>query len=733
MTTAVKRACDACHRRKVKCDGINPCRNCSASQLSCTYNAIPQKKGPKGSRAKVISELREKQHQTSLTTKVQNRIAGINSPPPAPSLAPTPGLLTPELIRESLEFFFANMYSTMPILHRQRLEQQALYVDQSVDTYCLLTSLCAFMMLQPGMQMPNMSNDPYSYESMMPGTNIVTATLLLEETLRVRKGYDLLESPSLNTLCTSYFLFAYYYGMELHDKAWFYLREATTIAHMIGMSKEETYMNYDGLEGPRRRRLYWLLFVTERAYALQRQRPLTLQASINLPTMTDDPTDPLASQLSGFLLLVNMFRPFDDAFVALWNRAMGECSDAYVTNAQKQLQGALPAYLNSPETQFAELQGNQQWLKNMQWQMSIAGGNAGELYSIDIGRDLLPMVSHFPGNLGLLGLGLIEKMCDLASGLTEYLAMQPASRNPFSPGPREYLHPLLNVVSVLRTGDHRFLPLLLSKVNHILPRLANTMLQNAPENASNACNMDIFDGFGNAGMAQPAMFQTEEYDNKFAIPRIEELSNNSGSPNGTSKNDMNSPFVSSPAMMSPGGEMSGLPDFNSIPEMVMSPMGGSSGSQHNGGSFNGQPAQQHQHQPHMQQQHPQQHQQHQSISGFQNLNSQLNLPQNMNIPQQGMQMGQGIPNLGNGMNSGMNNNMNNGLQSPIGPGMAANNMMGRQAPPQRANSFNMTQTPQIRTIGDFHALQRANSDMNVISPLGINNMGQEMDFNTLPR
>ncbi|KAB5550911.1 hypothetical protein GE09DRAFT_1174029 [Coniochaeta sp. 2T2.1] len=733
MTTAVKRACDACHRRKVKCDGINPCRNCSASQLSCTYNAIPQKKGPKGSRAKVISELREKQHQTSLTTKVQNRIAGINSPPPAPSLAPTPGLLTPELIRESLEFFFANMYSTMPILHRQRLEQQALYVDQSVDTYCLLTSLCAFMMLQPGMQMPNMSNDPYSYESMMPGTNIVTATLLLEETLRVRKGYDLLESPSLNTLCTSYFLFAYYYGMELHDKAWFYLREATTIAHMIGMSKEETYMNYDGLEGPRRRRLYWLLFVTERAYALQRQRPLTLQASINLPTMTDDPSDPLASQLSGFLLLVNMFRPFDDAFVALWNRAMGECSDAYVTNVQKQLQGALPAYLNSPETQFAELQGNQQWLKNLQWQMSIAGGNAGELYSIDIGRDLLPMVSHFPGNLGLLGLGLIEKMCDLASGLTEYLAMQPASRNPFSPGPREYLHPLLNVVSVLRTGDHRFLPLLLSKVNHILPRLANPMLQNAPENANNACNMDIFDGFGNAGMAQPAMFQTEEYDNKFAIPRIEELSNNSGSPNGTSKNDMNSPFVSSPAMMSPGGEMSGLPDFNSIPEMVMSPMGGSSGSQHNGGSFNGQPGQQHQHQPHMQQQHPQQHQQHQSISGFQNLNPQLNLPQNMNIPQQGMQMGQGIPNMGNGMNSGMNNNMNTGLQSPIGPGMAANNMMGRQAPPQRANSFNMTQTPQIRTIGDFHALQRANSDMNVISPLGINNMGQEMDFNTLPR
>lgn len=334
-------------------------------------------------------------------------------------------------------------------------------------------------------------------------------------------------------------------------------------------------------------------------------------------------------------------------------------------------------------------------------------------------------------------------MCDLTSGLTEFLAMQPASRNPFSPGPREYLHPLLNVLSVLRSGDHRFLPLLLSKVNYILPRMANPMLQNAPETANNACNMDIFDGFGNAGMAQPPMYQTEEYDDKFAVPRIEELSSDSGSPNGTSKNDMNSPFVSSPSILSSGGDLGqGLPEFNSIPDIVMSPMGPNPSSQQTS-SFNSQPPHQHQHQQSMQnqpQQHrAQQHQQHQSISGFQNLNPQLNLhqAQNMSIPSRGLNngMGMGQGHMGNAMNPGMNNNinnpMNNGLQSPLGPGMTGNNMMARQAPPlQRANSF---ATPQIRTIADFHALQRANSEMNVISPLGITNMGTEMDFNTLPR
>lgn len=401
MSTAVKRACDACHRRKVKCDGINPCRNCSASQLACTYNAIPQKKGPKGSRAKVISELRETQRQTSLTSKVQGRNGG----PSSPSLAPTPGLLPAETVKECIEFYFANMYPTMPILHRQRLEQQTNFMEHTMDTYCLLTSLCAFMMLQPGMTLPG--TDPYSLDT-MPGANIVSATVLLEETLRVRKSFDYLESSTLNTLCTSYFLFGCYYALDMHDKAWFHLREATTLMHMIGMNLEETYRQYDQIEASRRRRLYWLFFITERAYALQRRRPLTLQATINLPTPGDDPSDPLAHQLSGFVILANLFRPFDDAFVTLWTRVKGDCSQQFVSALQKHQQEALPPYLNSHEAQLGELQSNQQWLKNVQWQLNMGNANAAEMYSSDMGRELLTMVSHFPGSLGLLGLGLVR-------------------------------------------------------------------------------------------------------------------------------------------------------------------------------------------------------------------------------------------------------------------------------------------------------------------------------------
>jgi hypothetical protein len=264
-TTAVKRACDACHRRKVKCDGGSQCRNCLSAHLTCTYNAIPQKKGPKGSRAKVISELRETQRQTSLSAQVQNRMNGVNAPPAVQTLTPTPGLLTGEIVKECIEFFFANMYPNMPVLSRQRLEQQAVYMEQNLDTYCLLAALSALMMIQPGMSIPG---DPYGLDS-MPGANIVSSTVLLEEAIRVRKGFDYTENPTLNTLCTSYFLFACFSGLEMHEKAWFHLREAATMIHISGMNKEETYIQFDEVESSRRRRLYWLFFVTERWVFLQ--------------------------------------------------------------------------------------------------------------------------------------------------------------------------------------------------------------------------------------------------------------------------------------------------------------------------------------------------------------------------------------------------------------------------------------------------------------------------------
>ena len=775
--SAVKRACDACHRRKVRCDGVNPCRNCSSAQLGCTYNAIPQKKGPKGSRAKVISELRETQRQTSLATKVHNRIHGAASPPASPTLTPTPGLLTKEVIKECVDFYFNHMYSIIPILNRQQLERDSLAMETNVDTYCLVTSLCAFMMLQPGMSTPG--GDPYGLDA-MPGANVVTGTLLMEETIRVRKAYDHIESPTPNSLCTSYFLFACYYALELHDKAWFHLREATTVAHMTGMTKEDSYVGYDNASASRRRRLYWLLFVTERAYALQRDRPLTLQATINLPTTGDDPSDQCAHQLGGFVLLAKMFRPFDGQFVNLWNNTNKSCSASYVGGLQKQLAEVLPAYLNVTDPRLGDVHTNQTWLKNIIWQLGMSRVNTNEQgmssmqFPIDTSRELLAMTSAFSTrNMELISGGFVEKLYEVASSLAEVLPLQPNS-DPFAAfNPRDSLQHILNLLGLIRNGESRFLPLLLCKMNDVLPRVVSPMLQKAPDMA---CNIDIFDGFGNAGLGNvPALTPMDEYESKFTIPRIEEIkSEPPSSPSDGSPVDMGAPFVSSPVVLAPGIDFPhGLPsqDFNSMADMVMSPIGPGTGSQLNApGGIPGQQQlpQPHQNQSPLQHQPPQQQQQHQqypqqhrphlsqhqhSIAALQGTNN-----NNMNVPfQNSMHPGMNqVPSPGGisqapRQQPGLHGSIDHGFASGqvmntslghMGQAMmpGAQGMMMRQQA-TRANSFSINQASHLRTVADFQALQRTNSDMSVMtsmspmSPMsggGGGGMSAEIDFNTLP-
>jgi hypothetical protein len=410
--------------------------------------------------------------------------------------------------------------------------------------------------------------------------------------------------------------------------------------------------------------------------------------------------------------MIGLFRGFDEVLVPLWAKARGECSESYLATLEKQLQDVLPPYLNDTQAQLGEIPMNQQWLKHKAWGLSVANGNGnnGEASYVDTIHELLPMVSHFPGNLGLHGLSLCEHLLNVTYALIDVLAILPAPRTPFTPGPQDQLRKILNIITVIRNGDHRFLPLLLSKVALALPKLASPMLQNAPETAQPACNMDIFDGFGNAGMCQPPVYSSGDYDNKFAVPRFDDMSTDSNSPNGppSSSNDMASPFASSPSIMSPGMELPhGLQtDFTSMPEMVMSPISHAPPSSlSTPGGMNHQP----------------QHSQHTPLSPFPTSNSQMhglnagniNPPSNISLASQMHLNHQGL----GGINAGLSQAASN------------NNLMAKAPPPQRTSStFGGMALPQIRTVGDFHALQRANTDMN---PMAMSPLGPDLDFNTL--
>lgn len=435
--------------------------------------------------------------------------------------------------------------------------------------------------------------------------------------------------------------------------------------------------------------------------------------------------------------MVKLFQSFDDAFTGVWAKAHGNLSSQHVRNLQKQLNDMLPNYL-CQDGQLSDLNVNQQWLKSTHWQLTNGRTNSQSGDGIDwqvpqdLSRELLmKMASQFPGQgMEVFGSGLIPKLFDIATTMAEFLASQPASRDPFTAGPREYLNQLLNVVGVLRHGNHHLLPLLFSKINDVLPRLTNPMLQNAPENCSLG-NVDIFDGFGNAGMAQPPssmhMQMDAEYDRKFSVAEYEDYSDMNGMGSGSdsatgstgpsmpaaTSSDMNSPFaVSSPSVMSPGMEFSRqeLNNFcNPMQEMV-NPMSS---------NMNGMNSQQGQHQQHQRSHHMlqsqymsqqatqptlRQHHDHNGLPQSQSMGN-FNSPATPTPPGMNTATMPSAHTIGQGLSSNSN-------------GMT--NQMPRQQPPNRANSFAMPQGGQIpRTVGDFHALQRSNTgDLNTLGGMG---------------
>lgn len=236
-----------------------------------------------------------------------------------------------------------------------------------------------------------------------------------------------------------------------------------------------------------------LISVVYRAYALQKHRPLTLHATINLPSVAEDQIKPV----TGFIHLVNLYRPFDDTFIGLWNKSRTDCSTLWLAHLQKQLSQALPAVLDSTETQAADLRTSQHWLRTIVWQLSITNGFLSSTspdssmtfcYPIEIAKDLVTVTSQLSRrSMEVHGVGLvrhqlsrlsaieglihqqIEKIFDVACTLIDVMSCVPIESQNFGVGAQDYLNHLVHLLSILRDGKSRFLPLLITKIRDTLP------------------------------------------------------------------------------------------------------------------------------------------------------------------------------------------------------------------------------------------------------------------------
>lgn len=470
----LRRACDCCRKRKVKCDGGDPCGPCKKASIRCAYLQPPKKKGPKGLRsARVLHALRKiddtvtgsptsplspEQHgafgnwgwnaQSNGTNGAHypDRMAQQQNDPvygPHTSVAPdqtyfaqlptampnpqpahaqqfnptgwqsdtlsasseVPALMSPassepltlrlpaENFYPFMQLFFEHMFPIMPIIDQSFYLGTEFYTSRvwSPDMYCFMCAICAatIVQLDDSIQQPL---------PLYPGKR--NDDLFAEECLRERKAFDYMESMSTLNIMTSFFIFAYYGNHTKPAKAWYYLQESITFSESLNMDQEDSYSKLDPVEAQWRRRLYWLLFITERAYAVQSSKHTRLTPTVQLPESFHDED---AILLNGFVNLAQLFSAVDDNFVRAWrgSRKTSLCNQAWLLETQERLDKAALSVDNMSETQRLDLSVTREWLHMLLWQMGLRHGliwGSGEggmqvFYPIELAQKVVDITS----------------------------------------------------------------------------------------------------------------------------------------------------------------------------------------------------------------------------------------------------------------------------------------------------------------------------------------------------
>ncbi|KAE8381688.1 hypothetical protein BDV26DRAFT_72643 [Aspergillus bertholletiae] len=459
-------ACDACRRRKVKCTTHRPCSPCRSIGLVCRSSGAHRKKGRQGRSANVLYELKANGNPDPLEATQTDGVTPVHSPNDTATMGYVKKsyLLNGGLVQSCAAYFYSRMLGTVPILHPDQFQDQVARMEECPHAYCLVVAFCAFVLTQTG------------YLSCHQGTDPELGRALLDEAMIARRHVDPFSAPIRLAITIAFLLYGSHIGCGNQRQAYYFLREATTFytADMLDQSADEHQPGFSG-------KLFWLLLISERAHAIRRRRPITLQITNTSPAVDTPPLDTFSL---GFSHLVDLYRPFDESFLSIWNGTQGLCTRDSLVQLEEHLQRSVPADLDLPDVLLADLRVSQQWLRTMIWQLATTAGFLSSTpthpsldfrYPLQIARDLsLATWKLSQESMETHGVGLVEKIFEVACTLTDVMACLSSTglrSSGFEMGPQDYLKHLCSLVHSLHSGNKRFLPLLMAKIGHTLPAM----------------------------------------------------------------------------------------------------------------------------------------------------------------------------------------------------------------------------------------------------------------------
>ncbi|PWY89884.1 hypothetical protein BO70DRAFT_330003 [Aspergillus heteromorphus CBS 117.55] len=437
-SSITKKACDGCKIRKIRCGGGQPCQSCFNARIKCTYIRVQQPRGPQKLRA----------------TTNRSRI-------------PTNILAAP------LYIYHVRMYPVWPIVDVETvmsiLQQDT--EEQDHETYALATAVAAATIAQLRLG-----------QNSLPDKSI-TAETFATECMKARRLCDYRSKLNLNNVRTAFFLHVYYENQQSGaSESLLYLREAITLAQMMCLHREASYSSLPPDEQQMRRRVLWLLFVTERGVCILHKLPVVLRTDISTPELdaNDEP-----QVLPAFLKLLNLFRLFeqskmfdiieDDGGIDTISNEVKNLDRRFLRLLQDNLQDGSALLDHISDVQKADLCVTRHWMRMILWKVSSkkSGGSPSSYSSspsfpIMVAKELLNIVSQLPRTaIEAHGLGMELKLYEIASSLADAvidLAMLP--RAPAWDGesrPSSILARLHSILSTFRGGGNKELAELLYK------------------------------------------------------------------------------------------------------------------------------------------------------------------------------------------------------------------------------------------------------------------------------
>ncbi|KAJ5090240.1 hypothetical protein N7532_008924 [Penicillium argentinense] len=511
---STKQACDNCRRRKIKCSRELPCDKCQRLLLSCSYSDVLRRKGPKFRTLYPLAPVHPfypdndidpttyqlsspaspaladaqyaSSHDVSDTLSQLPPPDLVSSPDSTDSTAesarafPHPPRLSPQILLAHVNVYLKYLFPIMPVVRGEELRYDSQQPDRlSSRRYAFLVSLCAATHIQLKLDGATPVPDPVRLQSLGDGHSLVSGEKLLEEAVRAHRECDVVEDIGIESLLISFFLFASYGNLDKQSHAWFYLCQATSMVFTLGLNRESTYAEYSVEESEERRRVFWLLFITERGYALQQSKPVMLRSSIHKPQVLCS-EDPILAY--GFINLINIFEKLT-ANLYDWISAGG--GDGLVERPPTSIiQSSLckPISLDGVlEIQQVDILITQQWLQSMMWRLSMSHatqpGSRDEVLPFHlpvlVGKAVMSVIgTASQGAVDAHGIGMEQKLFDMGSSVadvTRSLGSKAVNRLAESTiDPRELLWGILHTLSQIRGSPSYLFPDLLGRCKNVL-------------------------------------------------------------------------------------------------------------------------------------------------------------------------------------------------------------------------------------------------------------------------